>query len=104
MEEFNVTMDINEEQSRLFIKIEGRLDTKTAPELEEKINQSTGAISNIVMDFTELEYISSAGLRVLLKTHKAMKAKKGSMVIRGANEEVQEVFTITGFSDILRLE
>ena len=86
------------------MKIEGRLDTKTAPELEEKVNQKTEKVSSIIMDFTELEYISSAGLRVLLRTHKAMKAKKGSMIIRGANEEVQEVFTITGFSDILKLE
>lgn len=86
------------------MKIEGRLDTKTAPELEEKINKMIEQVSSIFMDFTELEYISSAGLRVLLRTHKAMKAKKGSLVIRGANEEVREVFTITGFSDILRLE
>ena len=97
-------VELNEEQSRLFMKIEGRLDTKTAPELEEKINKMIEQVSSIFMDFTELEYISSAGLRVLLRTHKAMKAKKGSLVIRGANEEVREVFTITGFSDILRLE
>ncbi len=104
MEEFNMEVELNEEQSRLFMKIEGRLDTKTAPELEEKINKMIEQVSSIFMDFTELEYISSAGLRVLLRTHKAMKAKKGSLVIRGANEEVREVFTITGFSDILRLE
>lgn len=104
MEELNITMNMNEEQDRLFMKIEGRLDTKTAPDLEEKVNQAMEKVSSIVMDFTELEYVSSAGLRVLLRTHKAMKAKKGGMIIRGANEEVQEVFTITGFSDILKLE
>ena len=63
MEELNIVMNVNEEQSRLFMKIEGRLDTKTAPELEEKVNQKTEKVSSIIMDFTELEYISSAGLR-----------------------------------------
>ena len=104
MEELNIETDINEEQGRIFMKIEGRLDTKTAPELEKEVNKTVEKISSLIMDFTELEYISSAGLRVLLRTHKAMKAKKGSLIIRGANEEIQEVFTITGFSDILKLE
>lgn len=104
MEEFNIETHLNEEQGRIFMKIEGRLDTKTAPELEREVNKTIEKINSLIMDFTELEYISSAGLRVLLRTHKAMKAKKGSLIIRGANEEVQEVFTITGFSDILRLE
>ena len=104
MEEFHIETDMSEEQDKIFMKIEGRLDTKTAPELEKEADKAVEKISSLIMDFTELDYISSAGLRVLLRTHKAMKAKKGSLIIRGANEEVQEVFTITGFSDILRLE
>lgn len=104
MEDFNIETDLNEEQGKIFMKIEGRLDAKTAPELEREVDKTIEKINSLIMDFTELEYISSAGLRVLLRTHKAMKAKKGSLIIRGANEEVQEVFTITGFSDILRLE
>ena len=87
----------------LAITVEGRLDTMTAPQLEAELNQSMGAADSLVLDFSKLEYISSAGLRVLLSAHKAMCAKGGMKVVH-ANEIVQEVFEVTGFADILNIE
>ena len=85
------------------ICLEGRLDTMTAPELEAELNQVMGTVNELVFDFDKLEYISSAGLRVLLSAHKAM-SKKGGMKVTHVNEIVQEVFDVTGFSDILTIE
>ncbi len=85
------------------ICLEGRLDTMTAPELETELNQVMGTVNELVFDFDKLEYISSAGLRVLLSAHKAM-SKKGGMKVTHVNEIVQEVFDVTGFSDILTIE
>ena len=82
----------------LEIALEGRLDTMTAPELEAELNQSMTGADSLV-----LEYISSAGLRVLLSAHKAMSAK-GGMKVTHVNEIVQEVFEVTGFADILTIE
>ena len=87
----------------LEIALEGRLDTMTAPELEAELNQSLGSADSLVMDFSKLDYISSAGLRVLLSAHKAMSAK-GGMKVTNVNEIVQEVFEVTGFADILDIE
>ena len=87
----------------LEIALEGRLDTMTAPELEAELNQSLGSVDSLTLDFSKLEYISSAGLRVLLSAHKVMSAK-GGMTIKNVNEIVQEVFEVTGFSDILTIE
>ena len=87
----------------LEIALEGRLDTMTAPELEAELNQSLKDADILVFDFSKLEYISSAGLRVLLSAHKAM-SSKGGMKIVHVNEIVQEVFDVTGFSDILTIE
>lgn len=84
----------------LTLAVEGRLDTTTAPELEKAITKAEG-FGKLVMDFTDLEYISSAGLRVVLKAHKLM---DGEMVICGVNEVVNEVFEVTGFLDILTIE
>lgn len=86
----------------LTIEIVGRLDTGTSPQLEEEIKESVGEANNLVLDFGKLEYISSAGLRVLLKSQKLM-AKKGEMVIVNASETVKEVFELTGFIDFLTL-
>ncbi len=97
-------MELAKNQSDLMIKVEGRLDTMTAPELEKKLKENLDEVTKLVFDFEELVYISSAGLRVLLSTQKAMNAKKGSMVIRHVNEEVMDVFEVTGFSDILTIE
>ena len=98
-------MTINKSQngSTLVIALEGRLDTMTAPELEAELNASLKDAEALEMDFTKLEYISSAGLRVLLSAHKAM-SSKGGMKVTNVNEIVQEVFEVTGFADILTIE
>ncbi|MCR5202216.1 MAG: STAS domain-containing protein [Lachnospiraceae bacterium] len=81
----------------------GRLDTTTSPELEEELNASLEGVTALTFDFSDLEYISSAGLRVLLTAQKKMN-KQGSMVIKNANEAIVEIFEVTGFSDILTVE
>ncbi|MBO5496537.1 MAG: STAS domain-containing protein [Oscillospiraceae bacterium] len=85
------------------IALEGRLDTVTAPDLEKSLKESIEGVSELVMDFEKLDYISSAGLRVLLGAHKTM-SKKGGMKVVNANEMVKEVFDVTGFADILDIE
>ncbi|MCI8337915.1 MAG: STAS domain-containing protein [Lachnospiraceae bacterium] len=87
----------------LTLVLEGRLDTTTAPQLESELRSSIDGIDKLFLDFASLEYISSAGLRVLLSTQKIMN-KQGSMVIRNANEDVMDIFDITGFVDILTIE
>ena len=87
----------------LEIALEGRLDTTTSPELEKELNASMDAAETLTLDFANLAYISSAGLRVLLSAHKAMSAKGGMKVVN-VNEIVKEVFDVTGFADILTIE
>ncbi|MBR2071669.1 MAG: STAS domain-containing protein [Phascolarctobacterium sp.] len=89
--------------SELTLSLTGRLDTTTAPELEAVIKENITGVTNLVMDFAELEYLSSAGLRVILSAQKTMN-KQGEMVIRNVNETINEVFEITGFIDILTIE
>ncbi len=89
--------------SELTLALTGRLDTTTAPELEAVIKENIAGATNLVMDFAGLEYLSSAGLRVILSTQKIMN-KQGEMVIRNVNETINEVFEITGFIDILTIE
>ena len=84
----------------LILKVIGRLDTSTAPQLEAEMNDSLDSAKDLILDFSELEYISSAGLRVILKAQKLMN-KQGTMKLTGVNDTVMEVFDITGFSDIL---
>ena len=96
-----ITKELN--GTELKIALEGRLDTVTAPELEAELNQIPENAESLTMDFSKLEYISSAGLRVLLSAHKTMSAR-GGMKITNVNEIVQEVFEVTGFSDILTIE
>ncbi len=86
----------------LVLSLVGRLDTNTSPMLEEEIG-TLGVYNKLVLDFKELQYISSAGLRVLLKFHKAMNAH-GEMILKNVNEDILEIFNITGFSDILTIE
>ena len=88
------------EGSKLTIALVGRLDTTTAPELEAEIKSSIDGVTEFVLDFEALEYVSSAGLRVILMAQKLMK-KQGSMVLINVNADIMEVFDITGFSDIL---
>ena len=83
--------------------LEGRLDTTTAPELEKELGSVLDSATGLTMDFSRLDYISSAGLRVLLSAHKAM-SRKGGMKVTNVNEVVREVFDITGFADILDIE
>ena len=86
----------------LTVALEGRLDTTTSPELEKELGDLAG-VKSLVFDLTDLAYISSAGLRVLLVAQKAMN-KQGSMVIRNASEAVMDIFDVTGFTDILTIE
>ncbi|MCI7807182.1 MAG: STAS domain-containing protein [Spirochaetales bacterium] len=97
-------MNINKELNGTTLKVtvEGRLDTTTAPVAEAELRSSIGGITELVLDFGKLEYISSAGLRVILAMQKIM-MRQGSMVIRNVNETVMEVFEVTGFSDILTI-
>lgn len=85
----------------LTVTVSGRLDTLTAPALEQELKTSLDGVTQLVLDFKDLEYISSAGLRVLLGAHKAM---KGNLIVKNANQPLMEVFDITGFADILTIE
>ena len=89
--------------AELTIVIEGRLDTTTAPQLEAEFKQSISGVEKLVLDFTALEYLSSAGLRVLLGAQKVMN-KQGEMIIKNVNETINEIFEVTGFIDILTIE
>ena len=89
--------------STLSMALEGRLDTTTAPQLEAELKASLDGITELDLDFEKLEYLSSAGLRVLLAAQKTMN-KQGSMVIHHVNETIREVFEVTGFIDILTIE
>ena len=102
-EDDNMTITTNLNDKALEIALEGRLDTMTAPELDAELNKTMNSADTLTLDFSKLDYISSAGLRVLLSAHKVMNTK-GGMVIRNVNEIVQEVFEVTGFSDILTIE
>ena len=89
--------------TELTVAVNGRLDTTTAPQLEAEFKQSTDGVEKLVLDFAGLEYLSSAGLRVLLATQKIMN-KQGKMVIKNVNETISEIFEVTGFVDILTIE
>ena len=89
--------------TELIVKVAGRLDTTTAPELETFLKQSIEGVEKLILDFSELEYLSSAGLRILLTTQKAMN-KQGKMIIKNINETINEIFEVTGFIDILTVE
>ena len=98
-------MTINETKNgnELVIAPEGRLDTTTAPELEEKVKESIDGVTDLVFDLSKLEYISSAGLRVLLSTQKIME-KQGKMKFINVSDIIMEIFDVTGFSEILTIE
>ena len=89
--------------TELIVTLIGRLDTSTSPQLEAEFKQSISNVEKLVLDFAALEYISSAGLRVLLAAQKVMN-KQGEMIIKNVNETISEVFEITGFADILTIE
>ena len=98
-----MTINQNKNGSKLVLAVEGRLDTTTAPQLESEIKSSISGITELEFDFSKLDYISSAGLRVLLSAQKIMN-KQGSMIIHGASEDLMEIFDVTGFIDILTIE
>ena len=98
-------MEIRKEllENRLNLAVVGRLDTTTAPQLDAAIRESLDGVKELTLDFSALDYISSAGLRVLLSAQKVMN-KQGKMLLTGVQEAVMEVFEITGFADILTIE
>ena len=98
-------MQINytKETSKLIVAPEGRIDTLSAPEFEKKVGEIIDGVSELVLDMAKVEYVSSAGLRVILKVQKLM-LRQGKMKLTNVNESVMEVFEITGFSDILCIE
>ena len=98
-----MTITKNLNGTALEIALEGRLDTMTSPELEAELKKSTDSAESLTLDLGKLDYISSAGLRVLLSAHKTM-AGKGGMKVKNVNEIVREVLEVTGFADILTIE
>ena len=98
-----MTIEIKKNAEEAIIELVGRLDTTTAPALDKTINEDIEGVKNLVLDFNGLEYISSAGLRVLLGAQKKMQ-KIGSMKVKNVCEEVMDVFEMTGFADILVIE
>ena len=98
-----MTIEKNLSASSLTVAVAGRLDTTTAPELENELKTSLDGVTSLILDFAALDYLSSAGLRVLLAAQKTMN-KQGTMVIRNVNETIAEIFEVTGFVDILTIE
>ena len=99
-------MTINKEldNTTLNVHIEGRIDTQTAPELEKSLKESIEDVTDLILDFTDVGYISSAGLRVIVTAQNWMDQKNGTMVIRNAVKNVQNIFKVTGFDTFLTLE
>ena len=97
------TINKSIENGKGVLKPVGRLDTLTAPEMEKVVKETVELVSELVIDLCSLEYVSSAGLRVLLAAQKAMNSK-GKMIVKNANETVAEIFEVTGFVDILDIE
>ena len=98
-----MTLTKSQEEGKLTVAIEGRLDTNTAPEFEADVKERLDGVTELVLDMKELVYLSSAGLRVILATQKIMN-KQGAMKLCNVNKTVMEVFEITGFLDILTIE
>ena len=91
------------EDDKLYVAVEGRLDTITSPDLEKEINEAIEGVKELTIDFEKVEYISSSGLRVLLAEQKVMN-KQGSMKLINVNDTIMEIFEVTGFTDILTIE
>lgn len=98
-----LNIDKKTEGNSMEVKLSGRLDTTTAPQLEEVVKAELSGKDTLVFDLADLEYISSAGLRVLLSAQKIMN-NQGSMTVKNVSEEVNEIFEVTGFADILTIE
>ena len=93
----------NLNEKNLVVALEGRLDTTTAPQLEEELKTGLEGVTDLVIDLSKLEYVSSAGLRVLLSAQKIMN-RQGEMKVTHVNETIMDIFDVTGFSDILTIE
>ena len=102
-EAFTMTINKTQNGTALTIAVQGRLDTITAPEMEKVLKDSLVGVTDLTLDFSALEYVSSAGLRVLLAAHKTM-AGQGTMKLIHVNEVVGEILEVTGFTDILTVE
>ena len=89
--------------SSLTITLDGRLDTTTAPQLEAEVSGGLNGITDLIIDMAKLVYVSSAGLRVLLKAQKIMN-KQGKMTVKNASQEIKEIFEVTGFDELLNIE
>lgn len=98
-----MTINKTEDGAAITLALEGRLDTTTAPQFEQEVAQSLLGKTEVVLDFEKLDYLSSAGLRVILGAQKRMN-RQGTMVIKNVNETIMEVFEVTGFVDILTIE
>ena len=98
-----MTVNTTKDGTKVTVEIQGRLDTTTAPDLEKEMSAIWDEAAEMVIDIAELEYISSAGLRVLLAAQKKMN-KKGGMVVKNANESIMDIFEVTGFVDILTIQ
>ena len=100
-----MTINKMSDGSRITFELEGRLDTITSPEFEKELNENLPDVTDLIIDLSKTEYISSAGLRVLLSAQKTMNRKEnGKMLIRGINDVIMEIFEVTGFVDILTIE
>ena len=98
-----MTIKKNKADNVMTIALSGRLDTVTAPELELEISNALAGITELILDLEKLDYISSAGLRVLLSTQKTMN-ERGIMTVKNVNSTIMEIFEVTGFTDILTIE
>ena len=94
----------NYNNKELTMTVEGRVDTITSKDLDKEINAELGNFDSLIMDFANLEYISSAGLRVLITTQKKLKAENVPLVIKNVNDTVNEIFRMSGFNKILKIE
>lgn len=99
-----MTIQLNRNNKTLTVAVKGRLDTLTSPDLEEQLEPALDGAEKLIFDLSELEYISSAGLRVLLEAVKEMDTQGGELTVTKVRQEVMEVFEVTGFVDILTIE
>ena len=94
----------NKQDSTLTVAISGNIDTVTAPELDTKLQENLSGIKDLILDFAAVDYISSAGLRVILMANQQMEDVDGNLTIKNVNEDVRDVFEMTGFDSLLNLE
>ena len=99
-----MNIDKNYNDKELTLTVEGRIDTLTSKELEDEITAELGNFDSLILDFADLEYISSAGLRILISTQKKLKADNILMTIKNVNDSVREIFRMSGFDKILKIE